>query len=104
MAKTGRNIGRKMPSGKSRFERVNVKKRQAKQTAAKRGSLEVAAGLDAYMSGRDKVDSKTGPYARQFRDVERAEKYLSSFNKPSRGRNKSRSGVRIQNGSYSTFE
>lgn len=104
MAKTGRNVGRRMSPGKLRSERVNVKKREAKRTAAKRGSLEIAAGIDAFLSGRDKVDTKSGPYSKQFQKLAKAEEYLRSFDKPSVGRNKSRSGVRIQNGKYATFE
>ena len=88
--KTGRNVGRQAPKGKLRSERAALKKKKAKKIAAGRNSLEIAAGLDAYMAGKDQVDFFSGTYDDQFRKLKKAEDYLKTFDRPSKGRNKPR--------------
>ena len=85
-----RNKPRQRPIGKSRFERAVYKKPSAEKTVAGKNSLEIAAGLDAFMSGKDKIDKTSGPFARDFAKLQRAEEYLRTNDRPSKGRNSPR--------------
>jgi len=86
-----RNNPRGRPTGKSRFERAVYKKPAAEKTVAGKSSLELAAALDAFMSGKNKIDKTSGPYARDFAKLQRAEEYLRTNDRPSKGRNSPRS-------------